>query len=99
MKSNPQRSPRKSRFDLKSQTFQLSVAKTYLGRLAEKARNGEPVYIVRGHDRFVLQHVPEIDPIPQRPAGYFAHCYTREEISLDNSMGKQSVIRPPKDLE
>ena len=99
MKSTQRRSPPKSRLDLASHTFQLSAAKTYLGRLTDKARNGEPVYIVRGRDRFVLQHVPEMDPIPQRPPNYFAHCYSRKEIALDNDMGKQSVIRPPKDLE
>jgi hypothetical protein len=99
MKSTPPRLSRKPPPDLNSQTFQLSTAKTYLGRLTEKARKGEPVYIVRGHDRFILQHLPEMDPIPQRPPNYFAHCYSREEIALDNQMGKHSVIRPPKDLE
>jgi hypothetical protein len=99
MKSARQRSPRKSRLDLNSQTFQLSTAKTYLGRLTDKARKGEPVYIIRGHDRFILQHIPEMEPIPQRPPNYFAHCYSPEEIAFDNDLAKQSVIRPPKDLE
>jgi len=93
------RSSRKRAVDLRGECFGLSCAKTCLGRLVNKALNGELVYIVRGQQRFLLQHVPEIDPIPMRPPGYFAQCYTREEIELDNQLSKASVIRPPKNLE
>jgi hypothetical protein len=89
----------KQKFNGQSQTFTLSCAKTYLGRLMKKAMNGEPVYIVRGPYRFTLQHVPEIDPIPLRPPGYFAHGDTHEEIALENLLSKASVVRAPKDLE
>ena len=82
-----------------SQSFTLSHAKTYLGRLVDKAMKGETVYIVRGPHRFIIQHVPEIEPIPLRPPGYFAACYTRAEIELDNLLGKTSVVRAPTDLE
>jgi hypothetical protein len=91
--------PRKEKFNQQSQSFTLSCAKTYLGRLVRKAMNGEPVYIVRGPHRFTLQHVPEIDPIPMRPPGYFAHGDTGEEIALENRLSKASVVRTPKDLE
>ena len=90
---------RKSKVSLRSQMFTLSNAKTYLGRLVEKAGRGEPVYIVAGHRRFVLQEVPEIEPIPMRPAGYFANAYSKVEIQEDNRLAKASVIRAPKDLE
>jgi len=90
---------KKPKLDLESQSFTLSSAKTYLGRLVEKAMKGEAVYIVRGRHRFILQEVPEIEPIPMRPAGYFAQCYTKEEIALDNRLSKASVARPPGDLE
>lgn len=90
---------RKLKIDLRSQMFTLSNAKTYLGRLVEKAGRGEPVYIVSGHRRFVLQEVPEIEPIPMRPAGYFAEAYSKAEIHEDNRLAKASVVRPPKDLE
>src|SRR5882672_7488317 len=93
------RLPKKPRINLQSESFSLSNAKTYLGRLMEKARNGETVYIVRGQHRFILQEVPPIDPIPLRPPGYFAHCYTKAEIEEDNRLAKSSVIRAPKDLE
>jgi hypothetical protein len=40
-----------------------------------------------------------IDPIPIRPAGYFANCYSKEEIQEQNRLAKASVVRPPADLE
>ena len=90
---------RQKRFDASSPVYALSVAKTFLGRLAEKASQGQAVYIAKGHRRFVLQAVPEIEPIPLRPPGYFAHCYDRAESAEANQMAKSSVIRPPHDLE
>jgi hypothetical protein len=89
---------RKSKVNLRSQMFTLSNAKTYLGRLVEKAGRGEAVYIVTGQRRFVLQEVPEIEPIPMRPAGYFANAYTRAEIQEDNRLAKASVVRVPKGI-
>ena len=90
---------RKANVDISSSNFTLSNAKTYLGRLMEKAEKGEPVYIVRGHRRFLLQPVAEIEPIPVRAPGYFAKCYTPEEVVRDNRLAKASVVRAPKDLE
>jgi len=99
MKTAVRARARKPRVNLHSQLFSLSNAKTYLGRLVEKAGRGETVYIVRGHRRFILQAVPEIDPIPMRPAGYFANVHSSEEIREDNRLAKASVVRAPKDLE
>jgi|SRR3954463_14518170 hypothetical protein len=93
------RQSKKLRIDFHSGTFSLSDAKTYLGRLVEKVENGETVYIVRGQRRFLLQEVPPIDPIPLRPPGYFADCYTKAEIEEENEFAKASVVRAPKDLE
>jgi hypothetical protein len=93
------RSPKRPRVNLQSESFSLSSAKTYLGRLMEKASKGETVYIVRGQQRFVLQEVRPIDPIPLRPPGYFANCYSKEEIQEENRLAKSSAIRAPKDLE
>ncbi|MDR3459152.1 MAG: hypothetical protein P4N60_17115 [Verrucomicrobiae bacterium] len=87
------------RVNLQSQQFSLSNAKAYLGRLMDKAGRGEAVYIVKGQRRFILQPAPEIDPIPLRPAGYFAQAYSREEIREENRLAKASVIRVPQDLE
>jgi hypothetical protein len=55
--------------------------------------------ITRGEHRFILQEVPPIDPIPVRPPGYFANCYSKEEIRDQNRLAKASVIRAPADLE
>jgi|SRR6266446_1292235 len=92
-------SPRKSKVNFESDVFTLSHAKSYLGRLIDKARNGETVYIVRGQDRFLLQQVTPIDPIPMRPPGYFENCYSKAEIREDNQLAKASLIRAPGDLE
>ena len=89
----------KPKINLQSQLFTLSNAKTYLGRLMEKASRGETIYIVKGRQRFVLQEVPEIEPTPVRPPGYFAHAHSQSEIHEDNRLAKASVIRAPKDLE
>src|SRR5258705_1742928 len=71
---------KKPKLDFQSKNFTLSSAKNYLGRLVEKVMKGETVYIVRGRHRFILQEVPEIEPFPLRPPGYFANCYSSEEI-------------------
>lgn len=90
----------KRKVNLESQLFPLSNAKTYLGRLLEKASQGEPVYIVQGRPRFNLQAVPEIEPIPPpRPAGFFKDAHTPAEIQEANLLAKASVNRPPKNLE
>jgi hypothetical protein len=91
--------PTKASINLRSATFTLSAAKTYLGRLMEKAGKGEPVYIVRGHRRFMLQEVPTIDPIPIRPPGYFANVDTEAETEELNALAKASVVRAPDDME
>src|ERR1039457_3725742 len=90
---------RKQKLNLQSQLFTLSNAKTYLGRLMEKAGGGETFYIVKGRQRFVSQEVPKIEPIPIRPPNYFANACSRAEIQEDNRLAKASVVRAPKDLE
>jgi hypothetical protein len=90
---------RSPKINFASHTFTLSNAKTYLGRLMEKASTGEAIYIVKGRRRFVLQVVPDIEPIPMRPTGYFAKAHSRAEIEEENRLAKASVIRAPKDLE
>ena len=82
-----------------TKTVSLSEAKTYLGRLADRAAAGETIYIARGRNRFVLQLVPEIEPIPMRPAGYFEDAYSREDVKEMNALAKRSVVKAPKDLE
>ena len=82
-----------------SENYSLSQAKTFLGRLLEQAQNGQIVYILRGRNRFVLQAVAEIEPIPLRPAGYFTGCYSKQDAKLENSLARASVVGAPKELE
>jgi hypothetical protein len=93
------RRDKKTRINFKSDCFSLSNAKTYLGRLVEKARKGETVFIVQGQRRFILQEVKSIDPIPMRPAGYFSDNFTAEDIKEFNETAKSSIARAPNDLE
>lgn len=99
MKATSHARVRRPKVNLQSHTFTLSNAKTYLGRLMDKASRGEAIYIIKGRHRFVLQAVPEIDPIPMRPPGYFANVYSAAEIKEDNQLAKASVVRAPRDLE
>src|SRR5689334_4318937 len=96
---NLSRTSRRGKVDLHSETFSLSNAKTYLGRLIEKAGKGETVYIIKGQQRFLLQEVPDVEPIPMRPPGYFAKCYSKDELREDNRLAKASIVRAPRDLE
>ena len=41
----------------------------------------------------------EIEPISIRSPGYFANCYSNEEIAEDNKLAKFSIISAPRDLE
>ena len=85
--------------NLQSRTYSLSNAKTYLGRLVEKASRGEAVYITARGQRFILQEIPEIEPIPIRPPNYFANVDSHADIEEQNRLAKASVIKAPKDIE
>jgi hypothetical protein len=40
-----------------------------------------------------------LEPIPIRPAGYFADLYVPEDIALENRLAKSNIIERPQDLE
>jgi hypothetical protein len=79
--------------------LQSEQRQNLFGAADGKGQKGETVYIIRGQQRFILQEVPPIDPIPLRPAGYFANACSRAEIHEENRLAKASAIRAPKDLE
>ena len=85
--------PKRSGFNDQADTYTLSRAKACLGRLTEKAVRGETVYIIHGRHRFVLQPVPEIEPIPVRPVGYFQ--LDAEDLALDNRFASANIIPDP----
>jgi hypothetical protein len=91
-KSGPAK-PKRPGFDNRAGSYSLSRAKAFLGRLTEKAALGETVYIVHGRRRFLLQPVPEIEPLPLRPAGYFD--LDHEDIELDKRFASKNIIPNP----
>ena len=50
----------------------VSQAKPVLGQLLDKAGNGQDVYLRRKERLYRIEPVAEIEPIPNRPFGYFA---------------------------
>jgi hypothetical protein len=76
----------------------LSQAKAFLGRLLKSARSGETVFIRRGHERFLVQYVPEIQPIPYRQLGYFDNVLTPKELAEESELARVSVIPDPEAL-
>lgn len=85
--------PKRSRFHARAESYSLSHAKAYLGRLTEKAIKGEAVYIIHGRHRFLLQPVAEIEPIPVRPAGYFE--LDEDDLALDKRFASANVVPEP----
>jgi hypothetical protein len=73
-----------------AETFPLSKAKAHLGRLLEQTECGGTVYILKGRKRFLLQLVPEVQPIPIRPPGYFE--FDEEDVRLDAKFAKANVM-------
>lgn len=73
----------------------LSTAKPKLGRLMDRVlKKGEPVIIRRG-TRFVqISEYVVPEPIPQRPAGYFAVRETPQEYERADRLAKLSPDRP-----
>ena len=84
---------KRSSFNEQADTYSLSRAKAYLGRLTEKVVRGEAVYIIHGRHRFVLQPIPEIEPIPVRPVGYFQ--IDEEDLALDKRFASANVVPNP----
>jgi hypothetical protein len=76
-----------------TESYSLTKAKADLARLLAKSEAGVTVYIVKGHKRFLVQPVPEIEPIPMRPAGYFE--FDEEDIKLDRKFSTANVVPQP----
>lgn len=73
----------------------VSTAKPKLGRLMDRVlKKGEPVIIRRGKRFVQLSEYVLPEPIPQRPAGYFAASETPEEYKRANRLAALSPDRP-----
>jgi len=58
-------------FSIPKTEDQFAIANVHVGAMPKriwspdgKSRRGEMVYIVKGRQRFILQEVPEIEPVP-----------------------------------
>jgi hypothetical protein len=63
----------------------VSEAKPKLGRLLDKAGNGHAVYLRRKERLFRIEPVAEVEPIPNRPFGYFTFEESDPMVALANS--------------
>ncbi len=75
-------------------TLTVSQAKAKLGQLLDKAGDGHSVYIRRKERLFRIEPVAEIEPIPNRPFGYFAIEADDPMIALANSA--PASFSPPR---
>ena len=86
-------------------TVTFDEARKDFDKVFQLAAEGETVVIQREEQRVALHGLQNAegrtlaDPIPIRPPGYFAQCYTKAEIQEDNRLAKASVVRAPTDLE
>lgn len=93
MKAKSARRKPKRRHDSQCETYTLSEAKAYLGRLVNKSASGITIYIQTRGRLYTLQPVEQIEPIPIRPFGYFQ--YDAEDIALDRKFAAVNVVPRP----
>jgi hypothetical protein len=73
----------------------VSSAKPKLGRLMDRVlKKGQPVIIRRGKRFVQISEYIVPEPIPQRPAGYFAVLEAPEEYERANRLAELSPDRP-----
>jgi hypothetical protein len=63
----------------------VSQAKPKLGRLLDQAGNGRAVFLRRKERLYRIELVAEVEPIPQRPFGFFAIDSEDPLVALANS--------------
>lgn len=69
----------------------LSDASAQLERLFEEALAGEVVVLTKGAKQVMLRR-PEPEPVPIRPPGYFADCYSTEDAAESNRLASASPV-------
>ncbi len=69
----------------------ITEASTQLDRLFEAALAGEVVLLTKGAKQVLLRR-PEAEPVPIRPPGYFADCYSAEEAAMSNRLASASPV-------
>ena len=66
-------------------------ATAQLDRLFEEVLAGEVVLLTKGAKQVVLRLV-ESEPVPLRPPGYFADCYSPEDAAESNRLAAASPV-------
>lgn len=66
-------------------TLTVSQAKARLGYLLDKAGDGQSVYVRRKERLFRIEPVAEVEPIPNRPFGFFGVDADDPMVALANS--------------
>ena len=74
-------------------TVTISEAKRHLGHIADEALHGEPVLIVRKSRLLELREYKLPEPIPTRPEGFFADCYSPQEATESNALASRGPKR------
>ena len=70
-------------------TATIEQTQADLPRILEIAREGEEVVITRGGEP--IAKITGL--VSERPADYFADCYSTEEIAKSNELARRSVRR------
>lgn len=69
-------------------TIRISEAKRNFSRIFARAKRGETIILQNGNDHMQLIPCEVPEPLPLRPAGYFAA--DEETARLRNSLGEES---------
>jgi hypothetical protein len=65
--------------------FTVSQAKPQLGRLLDQAGDGRAVFLRRKERLYRIDLVAEVEPIPQRPFGFFSIDSDDPLVALANA--------------
>lgn len=72
-------------------TVSISEAKRRLGKIADRAIQGEQIIIVRKSKLLVLKELEIPEPVPMRPPGYFNDIYDKADAKECNKFAARSV--------
>ncbi len=72
-------------------TVSISEAKRRLGKIADRALQGEQIIIVRKSKLLVLKQLEQPESAPMRPDGYFDDCYDKAAAKESNKLAARST--------
>lgn len=75
---------------MKSTTLTFSETKKEFSKVIDEVDHGKEVFFRRRDRLYTIQEVPQPQPIPIRPVGYFDHCRSADEIKTLNQLASRS---------